>query len=100
MDASSLAVVAQRMLLAERGVFNSTPEKLRALAVDCGCRNFLVQLECSMLIRAVGFYLGWPETPPGVLLRQLYLPAFLWERAMELIVPRHRWSYMALVLDK
>ena len=84
---------------AERGSANSTPASLAALAERHG-GGTLSFVECSFLIRALGFVVGWPGRLTRILAAPLYGLAWLWERACEALLPRNCWTYMMLELVK
>jgi SAM-dependent methyltransferase len=84
---------------AERGMKDSTPASLQAL---CG-RHGTVRIqfvECSFLVRALGFILGWRRGLAGAFLSVVYVAASVWERAAAALLPKRRWTYMMIVTNR
>ncbi|QGY39357.1 methyltransferase domain-containing protein [Pseudodesulfovibrio cashew] len=83
----------------ERGLRNSTPATLKALCSEHG-QVELQFVECSLLVRAAGFVLGWP----GLALRWLAYPLYGVcagvEKLLETVMPRRKWAYMLVVLTR
>lgn len=85
---------------AERGMCNSFPEKLMELAAQFG-RAELVYVEASFLVRALAFFLGWPGKGISQYIATCcYSAGQLWERAVTALIPKNRWTYMMITINK
>ncbi|MDD5194043.1 MAG: hypothetical protein PHQ96_00005, partial [Candidatus Omnitrophica bacterium] len=78
----------------EKGLKDNTAEYLLALGAQCGDAD-IDYIEASFLMRAIGFYLGWPRAI-GYLYLPAYLAAFLWEKIYETFTPKNKWAYMLM----
>jgi ubiquinone/menaquinone biosynthesis C-methylase UbiE len=76
----------------ERGMKNSTPEKIMSLCSSHGVTR-VIPLEPSFLIRAVAFVIGWPEGMLRYVYYPLYAVAVIWERIWEFFAPKSAWTY-------
>lgn len=92
--------VFRALLSVERGMRYAQPSRLLELA-----RSFapaeLEYVEASFLIRASAFFLGWHKQ--GILRRMVsvfYTFAKLWERSIESLLPKSRWTYMMITIRK
>ncbi len=83
----------------ERGMVDSTPEKLRLLGEKFGSVEFNY-LEASFLVRSMAYFVGWPENPRRFLLRPLYGLASLWEGLMARVTPVRAWNYMMMIIKQ
>jgi SAM-dependent methyltransferase len=84
---------------AEQGMADNSAENLLRL----GQRHAPARLEfveATFLLRAVAFFLGWPEGLGRFCIMPLYLLLSLWEQVLELVLPQRHWSYMMLTLIK
>jgi hypothetical protein len=85
---------------AERGMRFSRPSLLLELASPFGLAT-LDYVEPSFLIRAIAFFLGWPDDGfPQRVVFGCYAVAQLWERFVEKMFPRNRWTYMMMIVRK
>lgn len=84
---------------AERGSADSSPDTMRRLGTRFG-GGILEFVESSFLVRTLGFVLGWPSGWLGLPIRGCYKLAALWEAGCTRLLPRKRWMYMMLVLQK
>jgi len=83
---------------AERGSADTTPEQLLALGQRHGQAR-IEYIEATLLVRAVGFVLGWPPDRRQALLRPLYALASIWEKLIEAVIPRRRWAYLMMLVE-
>lgn len=94
-----LNLLFQLLYPVERGLRHSTAGSLRALAQGHG-RVRLEFVECSFLVRAMGFVLGWPAQAHWQWpMHWLYAAARGWERLLEVLLPRGLWTYMLLTIE-
>jgi SAM-dependent methyltransferase len=84
---------------AERGMKDSTPSSVRALLARYG-EPALQFVEPSSVVRAAGFVFGWPRGIARVPAVAAYEVGTWWERITALALPRHRWVYMVITLQK
>lgn len=82
----------------ERGMRNSSPESLEALLRSYQCEHEMHFVECSFLIRAVGFVVGWPRM--SWIVQPVYAVAFVAEKMLEAAMPISRWNYCFMVVSK
>jgi len=78
---------------------NSTPEQLQAMARRLGPTK-LQYVEGSFVLRALGFFLGWPEGWMQVPARLIYLMGSAWEKAHALVLPPEAGMYMMIDIRK
>lgn len=83
----------------ERGMRNSTPEQLQAMGRRLGPTR-LQYVEGSFALRALGFFLGWPEGWRRVPTRLVYLMGAVWEKVHALLLPTEAGMYMMLDIRK
>lgn len=84
----------------ERGLRHSSPETLHVLGQKHGQAR-LEFVECSFLVRALAFLLGWPERGlPRRLAWGIYTLANGIEWLLRLLLPKKYWIYMLLVIKK
>ena len=81
----------------ERGMKDSTPEKLKALGKRFG-RVEIEFVESSFLVRAFSFPFGWPKGIGKYLVVPVYCLAYAWEKIFECIAPKGVWTYMMISL--
>ena len=91
--------IFQLLYPAERGLRDSTSSKLLTLGRRLG-KPTIEHVEASFLVRAIGFVIGWPEDLRRWLVRPLYLLACGWEKLVERLLPKHRWTYMMMSLRR
>lgn len=94
-----LSRIFQRVSPVEAGMINSTPEKLLKLGRMFG-ESSLSVVEVSFMVRAFGYYLGWPDGWMRVLFTPAYMLARGWERILELLLPKGSGIYLMLRILK
>jgi SAM-dependent methyltransferase len=83
----------------EAGMEDSTPENLLSLGKQFGAVE-LHYLEASFLVRAVAYFVGWPEKPLRFLVWPLYALASIWETLVQHLRPVRTWSYLMMVVKR
>ena len=95
-----LNLIFQMLFPAERGMRHSDPQSLIRLGTAFGhtCLDFL---ECSFLIRALGFVLGWPEKwgVSQYLANLVYTLGDAWERLLASLLSLRQWTYMLMTVE-
>ncbi len=82
---------------AERGLKDSTPSALLNLCRGHGTLH-MEYVEAGFLVRALGFFLGWPGGGLKSVVRPIYGVAAICERTLERVLPKRKWGYMMLVV--
>jgi len=83
----------------ERGMKESTPEKLKTLGEHFGSVK-IEFVEGSFLLRALAFFIGWPRGIVKFLFSPLYCLAHAWEKIFEYFAPKRMWTYMMMSLRR
>jgi len=91
--------IFQFLVPAERGLKDSTPDKLRTLGEQFGDVQIL-HAEPTLIVRAVGFLFGWPDGIKQILVRLIYPIALAWEKLMEAVIPKTSWAYMLMSIRR
>lgn len=89
----------QMLVPAERGMRDSTRASVEGLLAKFGPTE-VVAVEASSAIRAVGYFVGWPQGPARILALGIYRMATAWERLVAAITPRRRWVYQMYRLSR
>ena len=82
----------------ERGMKESSPEKLRRLCSKYG-EVEVDYIEVSFFLRALAFFFGWPEGVLKYAVMPIYGIARVWESLMQRLLPKSRWTYMMVTLS-
>ena len=88
-----------RLVPREEGLRRSSPEQLMHLCSEFGHAQ-LEYLEASFLVRAIGSVIGWPKLWGVGIAGPIYGAARIWEKLIEVSVPRQRWTYLMITLLK
>lgn len=91
--------VFQIFFPAERGMKDSTREKLMALGKNFG-ETEMEFVEASFLVRAVAFVFGWPSGMFRYFVGAACALALTWERAAARLKPKTAWTYMMLCIRR
>jgi len=91
--------IFRALVPAEKGMRDSTPDKLMTLGRRFG-RTRLDYIEAGLMLRALAFPLGWPKGWARFLVAPVYLAALAWEWFFRWAVPKNRWSYMMMVVER
>jgi ubiquinone/menaquinone biosynthesis C-methylase UbiE len=83
----------QSLYPAERGLRDSTPITISALARRHGELRALVPVEASCLLRAFGFLLGLPRGTLSPIMQAMYFIISWYERMVMAVLPPQRWYY-------
>ena len=83
----------------EKGMRDSTPLKLIGLGKRFGDAR-LDWVEASFVVRAIGFFLGWPKGIARYAVAPVYALGAVWELVMAWLLPKRAWCYMLLCLRK
>jgi SAM-dependent methyltransferase len=83
----------------EHGMKHSTPNKLKSLMRRHGDVEMHF-MEASILVRALGFCLGWPANALRFVFGPAYAVAEMWEKACRKTTPKQSWTYMMFTLRK
>lgn len=84
---------------AERGMKNSDPKKIEAMFSRYGDVSVSF-IEASFLMRAVAYFLGWPQGAKRQVVRLVYVLVGMWESLVEHFQPTRRWTYMFVALER
>lgn len=84
---------------AERGMADNTPRFLHDLAARFGPVR-LDYVEAGFLLRALAYFLGPPRGATGPAVDGLYRAVAAYERLLARWLPRSRWTYLMLTIDK
>ena len=92
-------IVFQFFFPAERGLKDSTPQKLFDLCSKFG-NTSLDFIESSFLLRSLAFFGGWPKGFFRFFLYIIYSIASIWEKFSEKFCNKEKWPYMLLTIRK
>jgi ubiquinone/menaquinone biosynthesis C-methylase UbiE len=91
--------VFQFLVPAERGLKDSTPDKLKTLGEKFGDVK-ISYTEPTLIVRAVGYLFGWPDGNRQNVIRMIYAIALAWEKLVEMLVPKNSWAYMLISIHR